>query len=75
MNVVAYEKDGNIYIHGTFTREEILARLLDETNPELVAKLTAAVREADRNFEQVGGSSKHWVKDCFIPSLKKHLKK
>lgn len=36
---------------------------------ELVARLTAIVREADQTFERVGGSSRHWVRDCFLPLL------
>lgn len=35
----------------------------------LVTAITAVVREADRAFQRVGGSSRHWVRDCFLPSL------
>jgi len=38
---------------------------------ELVAAITAIVREADKTFERVGGSSRHWVRDCFLPCLNK----
>lgn len=31
----------------------------------LVAALSSIVREADREFQRVGGSSRHWVRDCF----------
>jgi len=31
--------------------------------------LTRAVREADCNFERTGGSSKHWVEECFLPAI------
>jgi hypothetical protein len=34
--------------------------------------ITQAVREADIHFERVGGSSRHWVRDCFLPMLEKH---
>lgn len=34
--------------------------------------VTAAVREADQTFQRVGGSSRHWVRDCFLPTLEKH---
>jgi hypothetical protein len=27
------------------------------------------VRDADAMFERVGGSSRHWVRDCFLPLL------
>ena len=39
---------------------------------ELVAKVTRAVREADREFEDTGGSSRHWVRDNFLPALERH---
>ena len=34
--------------------------------------ITAAVRAADRHFERVGGSSRHWIRDCFLPELERH---
>jgi hypothetical protein len=37
--------------------------------PDLVAAITAAVRKADRDFERVGGSSRHWTRECFLPTL------
>lgn len=43
---------------------------LDEN--EQVKRLTAAMREADRAFEDVGGSTLHHVRDCLLPVLKKH---
>ncbi|MEA3225072.1 MAG: hypothetical protein U9Q07_03915 [Planctomycetota bacterium] len=36
---------------------------------QLVAGLTRAVRAADEAFERSGGSSRHWVYECFIPAL------
>ena len=41
-------------------------------NQEIVRRLTAAMREADRTFETVGGSAKHHVRDCLLPILEKH---
>lgn len=38
---------------------------------EMVTAITAVVREADRTFERVGGSSRHWARDCFLPLLNK----
>lgn len=35
----------------------------------LVARITRAVREADQAFESSGGSSRHWVRECFLPCL------
>jgi hypothetical protein len=31
--------------------------------------LTAAVWQADLDFERVGGSSRHYVRDCLLPAL------
>ena len=42
---------------------------LDEN--EAVVELTAAMREADRAFEKVGGSTRHHVRDCLLPELEK----
>lgn len=39
------------------------------TESEMIAELTAVVRKADREFEQAGGTSRHWVRDHFLPSL------
>lgn len=35
---------------------------------ELERRLTLAVREADQYFKHIGGSSRHWVRECFIPA-------
>ena len=37
----------------------------------LLDEITSAVREADDWFKKIGGSSRHWVDDCFLPMLKK----
>lgn len=39
---------------------------------ETVAAITAIVREADHAFETSGGSSRHWVRDQFLPRLNAH---
>jgi hypothetical protein len=36
---------------------------------ELLERITKAVREADSDFRQSGGSSHHWVRECFLPRL------
>jgi hypothetical protein len=36
---------------------------------DVVTRLTAIVREADQEFQRVGGSSRDWVRDCFLPLL------
>lgn len=35
----------------------------------VVAELVAAMREADEQFEHVGGSTRHYVYDCLLPAL------
>lgn len=42
---------------------------LDDYRAEMVRRITAAVRAADKNFEQSGGSSRHWVAECLLPEL------
>lgn len=42
---------------------------VDGENADYVNRVTAVVREADRAFEKVGGGSRHWVRDCFLPLL------
>lgn len=44
----------------------------DEIDPELIRRMTAAMREADKTFERVGGSTRHHVRDCLLPVLEKH---
>lgn len=36
---------------------------------DLVSEITEVVRAADREFQRVGGSSRHWVRECFLPEL------
>lgn len=36
---------------------------------DLVSRVTRAVRNADQKFNNVGGSSRHWVIECFLPAL------
>lgn len=35
----------------------------------LVTTITRAVRRADDRFAKSGGSSRHWVRDCFLDEL------
>jgi hypothetical protein len=42
---------------------------LREPTADLVAAVTAICREADRVFERVGGGSRDWVRECFLPLL------
>lgn len=41
----------------------------DDYNSELVALITKVVRMADDKFKSTVGSSRHWVKECFLPIL------
>jgi len=36
---------------------------------DLIRIVTKCVREADDFFEKSGGSSRHWVAECFLPLL------
>jgi hypothetical protein len=36
---------------------------------ELVAAVTSLVRRIDPEFEKEGGSTRHWVRDWFLPGL------
>ncbi len=38
---------------------------------ESVEEITRIVRDADQDFEGSGGSTRHWVRDCFLPALEK----
>ena len=46
--------------------ERICQRLSEEEELRIV---THVVRKADGTFEKVGGSSRHWVRECFLPEL------
>lgn len=51
------------------------AEYLDENDPrypELLARVTRAIRESDEGFEKTGGSSRHWVRDWFLPKMQEH---
>jgi len=37
---------------------------------EIQFLVTRAVRRADKDFQQAGGSSRHWVRDFFLPYLR-----
>lgn len=34
-------------------------------------QLAQVVRQADRQFEKVGGSTRHWLKECLLPLMEK----
>lgn len=39
------------------------------TTEEIVQEVTAVMREADKKFEMMGGSTRHYVRDLLIPML------
>lgn len=39
------------------------------TPPPRLPEITRAVRAADEAFEKSGGSSRDWVRECFLPAL------
>lgn len=38
----------------------------------LFSVLTSAVREADQLHQAVGGGTRHWIRECFLPALERH---
>ena len=56
---------------------EVLAAVQGEAqeqseDSEVVNVVTEAMREADRIFEKVGGSTRHHVRDCLLPILNRN---
>jgi hypothetical protein len=37
---------------------------------ELLRRLTSVVRKADENFRKTRGSTRDWVRECFLPVLR-----
>ncbi len=37
---------------------------------EILRRVTIATRQADDDFKVAGGSSRHWVRDHFLPYLR-----
>lgn len=48
------------------------SQVAEDPEAVLVRRLTAAMREADEAFKSVGGSTRHYVRDCLLPILGKH---
>lgn len=46
-------------------------KVLNNKGRSFVEKVTQAVREADQAFTTTGGSTRRWVRDCFLPALEK----
>jgi hypothetical protein len=71
----ALESRGIPSVRNRLEALERLAQLMADAEPKpieggaLVMALTEVMREADRKFEKVGGSTRHHVRDCLIPEL------
>lgn len=39
---------------------------------EAIEKITAIMRECDSGFEKTGGSTRHYVRDWFLPLLRRN---
>lgn len=46
-----------------------LSAPVTEPGRDLLSELTQVVRDADFQYRDSGGSSRHWVRDCFLPAL------
>ena len=66
------EEFGNRYHYKYLKRRGTAMTEYYDEDPEIVRRLTAAMREADRAFERTGGSTRHHVRDCLLPILNKH---
>lgn len=55
-----------------YIRELDTGELADQDSEEIERRMVSAMREADKTFERVGGSTRHHVIGCLIPVLAKH---
>ena len=39
---------------------------------DIVDRLTQAVRVADRQFEETGGTTRHYINECLLSALEKY---
>jgi len=60
-------------IHGplrvTVATGALVPRVEAHGGVDIVRRVTAIVRAADSAFMCSGGSSRHWVRDCFLPRI------
>lgn len=47
-------------------------RIVTEETSELFRLLTQETRQADRAHQTVGGGTRHWLRECFLPALERH---
>ena len=45
---------------------------IETVNQDIIDRLTRAVRVADRQFEETGGTSRHYINECLLPALEKY---
>jgi hypothetical protein len=53
----------------TITPVEPDIQLLDNAKSETYDAVTAVMRDADKEFEKIGGSTRHYVRDVLLPLL------
>lgn len=49
--------------------QDIVKAVNAQEPSDLETRLTVVVRQADLDFESVGGSSRHYVRECLLPAL------
>ena len=56
-----------------FELEQEILRLkpVSLTEDKILQLVTKVARQADHEFEATGGSSRHWVRDWFLPLLRR----
>lgn len=54
---------------GPSEEEKMKDAALQYEERSITARITRAVRQADIAFEKIGGTTRHWVIDCFLPAL------
>lgn len=71
------EADGTVVTCAGLLRQETAFSCRDlfgdqSDDAEIVAAIAGIVREADEAFTASGGTSRHWVREQFLPILNKH---
>jgi hypothetical protein len=45
--------------------------MTEQEEKQFVENFTEIMREADQCFEKIGGSTRHYVRDCLLPIIQK----
>jgi hypothetical protein len=53
-------------------KDEWKDEILSHNEREIIKRLTAAMQEADQQFEAEGGGTRHYVRECLLPILEQH---